>query len=169
MKASCGGGINMAILIPPKYTNLEEINLDIYDSEISYYGGSQNWFPNKSHKRSGCGPVAAANITAYLSRTFEDKYNVLYPCQGVINKKDFINHMIEIRKYVRPGFFGLTSVHQFSDNVLAFSIKRGVNVHFDCKRLKMVLETSRAVLNHLKAQHLGSILSFFYEQQLYRE
>jgi hypothetical protein len=77
MKTSCGGGINMAILIPPKYTDLEEINLDIYDLEVSYYGGIQNWFPNKSHKRSGCGPVAAANITAYLSRNFEDKYAVI--------------------------------------------------------------------------------------------
>jgi hypothetical protein len=128
MKTSCGGGINMAILIPPKYTDLEEINLDIYDSEISYYGGSQNWFPTKYHKRSGCGPVAAANITAYLSRTFEDKYNKLYPCKGFINKQDFVNHMIDIRKYVRPGFFGLTSVHQFSDSVLAFSLNRGVSL-----------------------------------------
>jgi hypothetical protein len=128
MKTSCGGGINMAILIPPKYADLKEINLDIYDSELSYYGGNQNWFPNKSHKRSGCGPVAAANITAYLSRTFEDKYNVLYPYKGFINKKDFTNHMIEIRKYVRPGFFGLTSVRQFSDSVLAFSIKSGVSL-----------------------------------------
>ena len=108
--------------------NLREINLDIYDSETLYYGGSQNWFTKQVHKLSGCGPVAAANITAYLSQTFPDKYNTLYPYNFIINKKDFEEHMAQIRKYVKPGFFGLTSVKQFSDNVLAFSKERGVSL-----------------------------------------
>lgn len=116
----------MESFITPKYTNLEEIQFNIYDSEISYHGGSQYWFPKKFHQLSGCGPVAAANITAYLSQTFPDKYSALYPYKGIINKKDFILHMVEIRKYVKPGIFGLTSVRQFSDNVLAFSKKKGV-------------------------------------------
>ena len=110
------------------YTQLEEIQFNIYDLEILYYGGSQYWFPNKFHQLSGCGPVAAANITAYLSQTFEDKYNGLYPYKGIINKNDFTAHMIEIRKFVKPGFFGLTSVHKFSDSVLSFSKKRGVSL-----------------------------------------
>lgn len=112
--------------ITPNYTHLEEIQFNIYDSEISYYGGNQYWFPKKFHQLSGCGPVAAANITAYLSQTFPDKYKNLYPYKGIINKKDFTLHMVEIRKYVKPGLFGLTSVHRFTDNVLAFSKKRGV-------------------------------------------
>lgn len=99
--------------ITPKSTPLEEIKFNIYDSEISFYGGSQYWFPKKFNQLSGCGPVAAANITAYLSQTFPDKYNALYPYKGIINKKDFVEHMVEIRKYVKPGLFGLTSVHQF--------------------------------------------------------
>ena len=122
------GVINMDDIIKIKYTPLEEIKFSIYDSEISYYGGSQNWFPKKFNKISGCGPVAAANITAYLSQTFPDKYSALYPYNGTINKKDFINHMVEIRKYVKPGIFGLTSVAQFADNVLAFSKSRGLSL-----------------------------------------
>lgn len=113
-------------LITPIYTQLEEIQLDINDSEISYYGGSQYWFPKKFHQLSGCGPVAAANITAYLSKAFPDKYKVLYPYSDTINKKDFVEHMVNIRKYVKPGIFGLTSVYKFSNNVLTFSKKMGI-------------------------------------------
>lgn len=108
--------------------HVEEINLDIHDSETIYYGGNQYWFLKKFHKLSGCGPIAAANITAYLSQTFPDKYNALYPYKGTISKKDFEEHMAHIRKYVKPGFFGLTSVQQFSANVLAFSRERGVSL-----------------------------------------
>ena len=118
----------MESFIPPNYTHLEEIKFDIYDSEILYYGGSQYWFPKKFNQLSGCGPVVAANITAYLSQAFPDKYSNLYPYKGIINKKDFIEHMVEIRKCVKPGIFGLTSVNQFSDNVLTFSKKRGVSL-----------------------------------------
>jgi len=107
---------------------LEEIQFHIYDSEISYYGGSQDWFPNKFNRLSGCGPVAAANITAYLSGQFPEKYSKLYPYKGIINKKDFIAHMVEIRKHVKPGIFGLTSVKQFVDNVLAFSKGKDVSL-----------------------------------------
>src|SRR5665647_695677 len=114
--------------ITPNYTHLEDIQFDIYDSEISYYGGSQYWFPKRFHKLSGCGPVVAANITAYLSQTFTNKYSALYPYKGIINKKDFIQHMIDIRKYVKPGIFGLTSVQKFCDNVLEFSKNKGVSL-----------------------------------------
>lgn len=118
----------MENLITPNNSLIEEIQLSIYDSEIVYYGGSQYWFLNRFHKLSGCGPVAAANITAYLSQAFPDKFNNLYTFKGCINRKDFIEHMIEIRKYVRPGFFGLTSVEQFSNNVLSFSQSRGITL-----------------------------------------
>jgi len=118
----------MGSFISSNYTHLEDIQFNIYDSDISYYGGNQYWFPNKFHQLNGCGPVVAANITAYLSQTFPDKYNSLYPYKGIVNKKDFILHMVEIRKYVRPGIFGLTSVNKFSDGVLAFSKNRGVSL-----------------------------------------
>ena len=110
------------------YTHLEDTKFNIYDLENLYYGGSQYWFPKRFNKLSGCGPVAAANITAYLAQMFPNKYRDLYPYKGIINKNDFIEHMIDIRKYVKPGIFGLTSVQQFSDNVLAFAKQRGVSL-----------------------------------------
>lgn len=118
----------METSITPKVTNFEEIKFNVYDSKFSYYGGSQYWFPKKFNQLSGCGPVAAANITAYLSQTFPDKYNTLYPHKGIINKVDFTAHMVEIRKFVKPGLFGLTSVRQFSDSVLDFASKREVSL-----------------------------------------
>ncbi|MBU3145221.1 hypothetical protein [Clostridium sp. CF012] len=118
----------MGNFITPKNTSFEEIQFNIYDSEISYYGGSQYWFPKKFHKLSGCGPVAAANITAYLAQTFADKYNALYTYKGIVSKVDFTLHMIELRKYVKPGIFGLTSVRKFSDSVLSFASKRGISL-----------------------------------------
>lgn len=118
----------MENFIKPDSVHLDGIQLNVYESEISYYGGNQYWFPKKFHQLSGCGPVAAANITAYYALTFPDKYNALYPYKGIINKKDFTQHMIEIRKFVKPGIFGLTSVHKFSDNILAFSKERGISL-----------------------------------------
>lgn len=103
----------------------KEISLAIYDSDNTYYGGSQYWFPKITHRLSGCGPVAAANITAYLSQAFPHKYYPLYPYRG-LTKDNFVRHMVEIRKYVIPGMFGLTSVKQFSDNLLTFAYQRGV-------------------------------------------
>ena len=118
----------MGSIIKPNYTLLEDIQFNIYDSEVSYYGGNQYWFPKKFNQLSGCGPVVAANITAYLSQTFTDKYNDLYPYKGIVNKKDFTLHMVEIRKYVKPGIFGLTSVNKFSDGVLSFAKNRGISL-----------------------------------------
>ncbi|MBK1809281.1 hypothetical protein JHL18_01305 [Clostridium sp. YIM B02505] len=110
------------------HPELVEIKLSIYDFDNIHYGGSQHWFPKKHHQLSGCGPVAAANITAYLSKLAPDKFSTLYPYKDIINKQDFIEHMIEVRKFVVPGMFGLTSVTQFSDNILAFSESRGVSL-----------------------------------------
>jgi hypothetical protein len=150
--------------IKTSFTGSEDIAFDIYDSEILHYGGSQYWFPKKFHKLSGCGPVAAANITAYLSQTFPDKYCDLYPYKGIINRENFTLHMIEIRKYVKPGIFGLTSIHQFTDSVLAFAKERRVTlvphilegnavsiqeaINFICEALSQRLPIAILVLKH---------------------
>lgn len=118
----------MENIVQQNTLHFDEIQISIYDSGIAYYGGSQNWFPKKIHQLSGCGPIAAANITVYLSKTFPDRFKALYPHEGIINKQDFINHMIEVRKYVVPGIKGLTSVNKFVDNTLTFAAKKGVSL-----------------------------------------
>jgi hypothetical protein len=148
----------------PELTQLEEIQLSIYDSETSYYGGSQDWFPKKMHQLSGCGPVAAANITMYLAQAFPDKFKNLYPYEGTINKNDFVNHMVEIRNYVVPGLRGLTCVHKFVDNTLDFAQQKGISltphileddtahmmeaVHYMHKALSMKLPVAILILTH---------------------
>ncbi len=112
----------------PNLKGFEEISLVIHDLDNSYYGGNQYWFPKITHKLNGCGPIAAANITAYLSQAFPQRYYPLYPYRDTLLKEDFVKHMEEIRKYVIPGIFGLTSVKQFSDNLLAFSYQKGISL-----------------------------------------
>lgn len=125
--------------------SLDEKQLYIYDSQNSHFGGNQYWYPKKFHQLSGCGPIAAANITAYLAQTFPNKYRNLFAYEGLMYKNNFLEHMIEIRKFVKPGIFGLTSVHQFSDNVLAFSKKRELTLTshiLDDKAAKIEAATS---------------------------
>lgn len=115
--------------IPTQIIHLKEIDILITDKALTYYGGDQDWYPTKWHQLSGCGPVAAANITAHLALNFPKKFGALYPFSTQsISKKDFICHMVNIRKYVIPGLFGLTSVKQFSNNVLTFASSQGVTL-----------------------------------------
>lgn len=109
--------------------DLKEINIHIADKSSYYYGGNQYWYPSKSHQVSGCGPVAAANITAHLAINFPEQYSTLYPFPThTFAKEDFISHMVNVRKHVKPGVFGLTSVKQFSENVLSFAKEQGVTL-----------------------------------------
>lgn len=114
--------------ITTNYAHLEEVQLHIQDNETLSYGGSQYWFPKKLHQLSGCGPIAAANITAYLSQQFPEKYKRLYPYEGAINKTNFLEHMIEIRKFVVPGWRGLTSVKKFAESTMAFAEQKSITL-----------------------------------------
>ncbi len=161
----------MGSIIKPNYTHLEDIQFNIYDSEFSYYGGNQYWFPKKFNQLSGCGPVVAANITAYLSQTFKDKYNDLYPYKGIVNKKDFTLHMVEIRKYVKPGIFGLTSVNKFSDGVLAFSKNRGVSLtsHILDEKADSIQEAINFILEALSQRLPIAILVLKHQNKEFKE
>ncbi len=112
---------------------LKEINLKIVDNTLSYYGGNQYWYPSKANQMSGCGPVVAASITAHLAGLSPKRFGILYPySMDTYTKEDFIHHMVALRKYVKPGIFGLTSVTQFSQNVLSYAQSLGVTLqpHF---------------------------------------
>lgn len=107
---------------------LDDTLLNIYEDNTVSFGGNQHWFPLENQSRSGCGPVAAAMMTAYLARAFPDKYQALYPHQGLLNKEDFLAHMLEVRKYVIPGNRGLTSVRQFALQTMQFAHARGIHL-----------------------------------------
>lgn len=137
---------------------LNDTPLTICDAGAAYYGGSQHWFPNEAHRRSGCGPVAAANITAYLSQTWPDKFHPLYPYKadnGLLAKENFVEHMIEIRKHVIPGVRGLTSVRQFAEQVMEFARQRDISLtpHI-LNGEKTGLEQAVAFISQALAQNL---------------
>ncbi|NDL66623.1 hypothetical protein [Anaerotalea alkaliphila] len=109
--------------------SISPIDLSIWDGSVLHQGGSQYWFPRRFHQVSGCGPVAAANITAWLAQRWPERYSRLYPYGTAPFQKDaFVRHMVEIRKSVRPGLFGLTSVETFTRQLLAFAASRGVSL-----------------------------------------
>ena len=61
----------------------------LYGDE-KYFGGNQFWYSTHVGKVSGCGPVAAANILAYLAQTYPEmtqlyKYNL-----SSINQDDYL-------------------------------------------------------------------------------
>lgn len=118
----------MKDFIKNNLSTLQELKILVYDNDLPHYGGNQYWFPRRTNRINGCGPVAAANITAYLSLTFPKTYGNLYHLKEGLSKSEFVSHMIEIRKFVKPGFFGLTSVQQFSNNLLSFSESKGVSL-----------------------------------------
>ncbi|MDX9872616.1 MAG: hypothetical protein RBT41_09380 [Clostridia bacterium] len=107
---------------------LDDDLLNIDDGGAVSFGGNQHWFPLETQSRSGCGPVVAAMITAYLALAFPNKYSALYPYHGRLNKEDFLAHMLEIRKYVIPGNRGLTSVRQFALQTTQFAYSREIHL-----------------------------------------
>lgn len=77
--------------------------LKINDGGVNRYGGNQSWFVNPKYWSTGCGTVAAANITAYLAR-YKTGKSGLYSAGSRTNitKADFVKHMSSVSWYVTP-------------------------------------------------------------------
>lgn len=72
----------------------------ITDEDESFYGGDQIWFHFTVGQYSGCGTVAAANITAYLAAEHASLRGLC--AMPDLEKKSFQAHMIEIYNWVKP-------------------------------------------------------------------
>ena len=66
----------------------------------SYFGGTQDWYAAERRRRAGCGPTAAANLTAYLALS-RPGLRPLYPYDR-LNPTDFTRSLCIRRK---PGCF----------------------------------------------------------------
>jgi hypothetical protein len=101
------------------------VNIEKY-----YYGGSQEWFSDSGLKNTGCGPTAAANITAHMaSKTSWGRslygYNINFNA-----KTDFAKHMDEVAKHVSPlPLIGMPSYSAWASSVVNFASSRGVSIH----------------------------------------
>lgn len=112
-----------------KYNQKEDLMVRILEGSKEHYGGNQYWYRNKRHQLSGCGPVAAANLAAYMAFGKPEQYGDLYSYSTrKFDKMEYINHMTEVRKYVIPGMFGLTSVVQFAEQLIRYGKTKGVEL-----------------------------------------
>lgn len=100
-----------------------------YSPGVYSYGGDQMWWEDNSQKENrGCGPVAAANITNYLSKiTNSSSYGNLYS-GSTTSYSDFMKHMNKMYDLMGPGPLGETSLGDFESTVENYATSVGVNL-----------------------------------------
>ena len=120
------------------YLRKEEPFVNIEGEKGWHYGGNQAWFTWKgrqwqSHvaRQGACGTVALANIAAYLARS-NPVYAGLYPYPDY-RKVNFLTHMAELYRYVKPfhiGKFplGIWPVSRLAGGMERFARERGVKL-----------------------------------------
>ncbi len=120
------------------YLRKEEPFVNIEGEKGWHYGGNQAWFTWEgrqwqSHvaRQGACGTVALANIAAYLARS-NPVYAGLYPYPDY-RKVNFLTHMAELYRYVKPfhiGKFplGIWPVSRLAGGMERFARERGVKL-----------------------------------------
>jgi len=116
----------------------ELLNITTADTD-TFIGGSQEWYEDKWHKKSGCGPVAASNIIWYIMRK-----------NGV--EKDYLNLIREMYDFVTPGIRGVDTSAIFTDGLMSFASKN------DLKITPHVLEIPRKKRDRPKAEALREFI-----------
>lgn len=110
--------------------------LSITDIEgITFYGGDQSWFSTNVGRESGCGTVTAANTLAYMAIK-NPSLRALYSGKDIndITKNDYVNHMNQVYKYVKPLRFpifdktagGIPFLSWYRDGVIKYAKSKGV-------------------------------------------
>jgi len=92
----------------------ELLNIITADGD-TFVGGSQEWYEDKWHKKSGCGPVAASNLIWYIMRK-----------RGV--EQDYLKLIREMYDFVTPGIRGVDTSAIFTDGLLSFALKKGIKI-----------------------------------------
>jgi hypothetical protein len=84
-----------------------------YNGE-TYIGGSQEWYPDRWRRASGCGPVAASNLIWYKTgqRGGIDAYKAL---------------MNEMFTFVTPGMQGVNTAKIFTDGLSRYGGQNGLD------------------------------------------
>ena len=90
----------------------EFMNIKTEDGEV-YIGGSQEWYEDKWHKKSGCGPVAASNIVWYIMR----KHGTT---------PDYLKLIREMYDFVTPTLRGVDTSGIFVNGLLGYAGKNNI-------------------------------------------
>lgn len=96
------------------------------NSQVTHYGGNQEWYPQKWQRLSGCGPTVASNIIFYLRHpqtTLEFK-------KSPIHKKDWVMLMEEMWKVVTPSFRGVHKTKMFYEPLFEYTKEKGLSVGY---------------------------------------
>lgn len=96
------------------------------ESQRTSFGGDQEWYADEWHRRAGCGPTCAANVTAYLALT-RPELRALYAGEDM-RKSMFSAHMEEMYKFVTPGNMGLNRVEMYTRGMMNFAESRELSL-----------------------------------------
>ena len=92
----------------------------------SVAGGSQEWFPGRWERASGCGPTAASNLIWYMTRS-RPGFHMLFDAGGG-GKDNFVELMRELFVLIPPGIRGVNDPAIFTDGVIRFGAARSVTL-----------------------------------------
>lgn len=101
--------------------------LEILAPDGVHTGGSQEWYPVKWQRMSGCGPTAASNLIWHLARS----HATLQPlCDiGNADQAHFLTLMKEMFTFVTPGIGGVNSARLFAKGVIRYGEAHGVSLN----------------------------------------
>lgn len=122
-----------------------------------YFGGDQAWYAEEWHRRAGCGPTCAANLTAYLAATHPG-LKALYAGE-TMDQAAFAAHMEALYTFVTPGNMGLNRPEMYTQGVEAFAASRGIQIQshlfetagYTCRERPAVRELATFVREGLSA------------------
>ena len=112
--------MTVSVLHPEVLTIAEE------ESQRTSFGGDQEWYADEWHRRAGCGPTCAANVTAYLALT-RPELRALYAGEDM-RKSFFSAHMEDVYQFVTPGNMGLNRVEMYTLGMADFARSRGLSL-----------------------------------------
>lgn len=95
--------------------NIEKINIQTPNGKTSF-GPNQEWYLDERARIAGCGPTSGALITAYLAASNPERYGALYQ-QPTFAYDDFVRHMQQMYRYLRPGAMGLNRLESYREGM----------------------------------------------------
>ena len=87
------------------------------------YGSNQNQVKDPIMRFAGCAAITACDCCLYFDREFGTN---LFPNHGeIITQKEFQNDLKCMKRYLHPGFKGVTKLSLFTEGISKFMMDRG--------------------------------------------
>ena len=101
------------------------------DGRIAY-GGDQEWCTNPWHRRSGCGPVAGVNLSAWYAMTRPSMRALYDGNTGVFSRDEYVKNIEAMFRFITPGFMGFPYAEKFISCYGAYAHACGVQIAGAC-------------------------------------